>query len=142
MLRASHGSELLAARGAYVLREATGPRDVTLLATGSEVEIARLAADMLAGQHGLEAAIVSMPCWELFEDQPEDYRRRVLGAAPRVAIEAAARLGWDRWIGDTGAFIGMEGFGASAPASDLYRHFGITAERVVARALALAGRTS
>jgi transketolase len=140
MLRASHGSALLAARGAYVLRETNGPRDVTLLATGSEVEIAARAADMLAGQHGLRAAVVSMPCWELFEQQTEDYRRAVLGAAPRIAIEAAARLGWDRWIGDASAFIGMEGFGASAPAPDLYRHFGITAERVVAQALALAGR--
>ncbi|CAG1016195.1 MAG: transketolase [Rhizobiaceae bacterium] len=141
MLRASHGSAPLSARGAYVLRETSGPRDITLLATGSEVEIAARAADMLAGQHGLRAAVVSMPCWELFEQQTEDYRRAVLGTAPRVAVEAAARLGWERWIGDTGVFIGMEGFGASAPASDLYRHFGITAERVVAQALALARRT-
>jgi transketolase len=71
-----------------------------------------------------------MPCWELFEEQDADYRKAVLGSAPRVAVEAAARLGWDRWIGENGAFIGMTGFGASAPAPDLYRHFNITPEAV------------
>ena len=111
-------AENLSAKGAYVLREADGVRDVTLLATGSEVEIALAAADMLAAQ-GLRAAVVSMPCWELFEAQPDAYRAEVLGAAPRVAVEAAVRLGWDRWIGERGAFIGMSGFGASGPAADL-----------------------
>jgi transketolase len=119
----------LTARGAYVLQEPDGPRDVTLLATGTEVAIALAAADRLAGR-GLSAAVVSMPCWELFEDEDAAYRRAVLGTAPRVAVEAAARLGWDRWIGEGGAFVGMTGFGASAPAPDLYRHFGITAEAV------------
>ena len=78
-----------------------------------------------------------MPSWDLFEAQPAEYRAAVLGTAPRIAIEAGARLGWDRWIGERGAFIGMTGFGASAPAADLYRHFGITADAIVAAANAL-----
>ena len=78
-----------------------------------------------------------MPCWELFERQSEDYRRAVLGSAPRVGIEAALRFGWDRWLGERGAFVGMNGFGASAPAGELYKHFGITAEAVVAAAKTL-----
>jgi len=135
-LRTKPVSENLTARGAYVLRKADGPRDVTLVATGTEVEIALAAADRLAAR-GLSAAVVSMPCWELFEAQDAAYRRDVLGAAPRVAVEAAARLGWDRWIGESGTFVGMTGFGASAPAPDLYRHFGITAEAVADAALGL-----
>ncbi len=134
MLRRAHSEENQSSRGAYVLREPAEPRSVTLLATGSEVEIACTAADMLRGQHKIAAAVVSMPSWELFEAQTPAYRRSVLAAAPRIGIEAAARLGWDRWVGEKGAFIGMQGFGASAPAPDLYRHFGITPENVVATA--------
>jgi transketolase len=130
MLRAAHVAENRSARGAYPLREPTGKRDVTLIATGSEVEVAVAAAGKLADQ-GIAAAVVSMPCWELFEQQDPAYRADVLGSAPRIAIEAAARMGWDRWVGDNGAFIGMNGFGASAPAPDLYRHFNITADNVV-----------
>jgi transketolase len=129
-------SENLSARGAYVLREAEGERDVTLLATGSEVQIALAAADLLAAQ-GKRAAVVSMPSWELFEAQPAPFRTAVLGSAPRVGIEAAARLGWDRWLGERSAFIGMTGFGASGPADDLYKHFGITGESVAKAAIAL-----
>ncbi len=134
-LRTVHVEENLSARGAYVLREAEGARDVTLLATGSEVEIAIAAADLLSAK-GMKAAVVSMPCWELFERQDEAYQAATLGAAPRVAVEAAARFGWDRWLGARGRFVGMSGFGASAPAGDLYAHFGITAEAVAAAALA------
>jgi transketolase len=130
MLRQAHSSENRSARGAYILRAADGRRAVTLIATGSEVEIAVAAAERLEAEHGLAAAVVSMPCWELFEEQDADYRKAVLGSAPRIAVEAAARLGWDRWIGETGAFVGMSGFGASAPAPDLYRHFDITPEAV------------
>ncbi|NGN41301.1 transketolase [Mesorhizobium sp. CGMCC 1.15528] len=130
MLRHAHSDENRSARGAYVLRETDGPRAATLIATGSEVEIAVAAAEKLQAEHGLATAVVSMPCWELFEEQDADYRKSVLGSAPRVAVEAAARLGWDRWIGDNGAFVGMTGFGASAPAPDLYRHFNITPEAV------------
>ena len=81
-----------------------------------------------------------MPCWELFEKQDEAYQRDVLGTAPRIGVEAAARLGWDRWIGENGRFIGMSSFGASAPAPELYRHFGITAENVVGTAISLLNR--
>lgn len=123
------------ARGAYVLAEAAdGVRDVTLLATGSEVEIAMTARESLAGR-GVRAAVVSMPCQELFDAQTAEYRRSVLGDAPRVAVEAAATLGWERYVGLDGAIVGMKSFGASAPAADLYRHFGITAEAVAAEAL-------
>jgi len=106
-----------------------------LLATGSEVEIALQAADRLAS-HNVKAAVVSMPCWELFETQPDAYRAKVLGTAPRIGVEAAVRLGWDRWIGENGRFIGMSSFGASAPAPDLYNYFGITPEAVTTAAIA------
>ncbi len=135
-LRREHTDVNLSATGGYVIRETAGARDVTLIATGSEVEIAVRAADLLAAE-GIAPAVVSLPCWERFEAQSDDDRAAVLGHAPRVAVEAAARLGWDRWIGERGVFIGMTGFGASAPAVQLYEHFGITAERVaeVARGL-------
>jgi transketolase len=132
--RIEAGDENLCARGAYVLTpadlEGGDGRRVTLLATGSEVAIALRARKILRGE-GIDASVVSMPCWELFEAQTEEYRARVLGAgAPRVAVEAASSLGWDRYIGPDGAMVGMGGFGASAPAADLYAHFGITAEAV------------
>ncbi len=133
-------SENLSAKGAYVLREPAGGRDVTILATGSEVEIALAGADALAAK-GVKAAVVSMPCWELFEAQPADYRAKVLGKGPRIGVEAAARLGWDRWLGENSVFIGMAGFGASAPAAELYKHFGITAQAVAEAASTLLGKT-
>jgi transketolase len=124
-------------RGAYVLAEPEGgPRRVTLLATGSEVALA-LAARVMLQAKGLPTAVVSMPCWELFEAQDSDYRASVLGTGPglvRVGCEAAVRFGWDRWLGEHGGFVGMRGFGASGPADTLYRHFGITAEAIVAEA--------
>jgi transketolase len=126
----------LCARGAYVLAESSRSRQVTLLATGSEVSIAVAACDALS-KDGIGAAVVSMPCWELFEAQPEAYRAAVLGTAPRVGVEAAVRLGWDRWLGERSAFIGMSGFGASAPIEALYPHFGITAEKVAEAARSL-----
>jgi transketolase len=129
LLRSEADADNRSARGAYVLAEAAGGRQVTLLATGSEVSVAMAARDRLAAD-GIRAAVVSMPCWELFEQQPEDYRKSMLGTAPRVGVEAAVRLGWDRWLGERSAFVGMTGFGASAPIEALYPHFGITAERV------------
>ena len=128
--RTEHTSENLTAKGAYVLREAPGGvRDVTLIATGSEVEIAMEAADKLEAD-GVKAAVVSAPCLDIFAAQDADYQAGVLGDAPRVAVEAAIGFGWERWTGDKGAFVGMTGFGASGPYKALYEHFGITPENV------------
>jgi transketolase len=133
-LRTDPSGENLCARGAYVLAETPGSaRDVSLLATGSEVGLA-MEARALLGKDGIEAAVVSMPCWELFAAQPVAYREAVLGSVPRVAVEAAVAFGWERWLGEGGAFVGMTGFGASAPAAQLYQHFGITAAQVAAAA--------
>ncbi|MFM2042890.1 MAG: transketolase [Pseudomonadota bacterium] len=131
-LRTTHTEENVSARGAYVLREAAaGPRRVTLMATGSEVEIAAAARDRLEAE-GIGTALVSMPSWELFAEQDEAYRMAVLGKGTvRVGVEAMVRFGWDRWLGEDGAFIGMPGFGESAPYQELYQHFGITADTVV-----------
>ena len=126
-VRTKHVDANLTARGAYVLRQPAGKRDVTLIATGSEVELALKAADLLAAE-GVQAAVVSAPCFELFAAQPASYRAEVLGTAPRIGIEAAVRQGWDLVLRPEDGFIGMTGFGASAPAAELYRHFGITAE--------------
>ncbi|WP_062221279.1 transketolase [Aureimonas sp. D3] len=137
-VRTEASAENLSAKGAYVLREAEGgARDVTILATGSEVEIAVAAAERLAGE-GVKAAVVSLPCWELFAQQPKSYRDTVLGAAPRIAVEAASPFGWTRFVEDEDDVIGMTGFGASAPGGDLYKHFGITAEKVAEKAKAKA----
>jgi transketolase len=111
--------------GAYVVVEPEGSRDVTLIATGSEVSIALQAAKALADE-GIGAAVVSAPCFDLFRKQPRDHQARVLGQAPRVGVEAAIEGDWARWLGEDGEFIGMSGFGASAPADVLYREFGIT----------------
>ena len=136
LLRGEPPTENRSAHGAYVLAEADGPRQVTLLATGSEVSIAMAAREAL-GQDGIRAAVVSMPCWELFEEAPKEYRDAVLGSAPQVAVEAAVQFGWERWLGPRGTFIGMTGFGASAPVEALYPHFGITPERVAEAARSL-----
>ncbi len=132
-LRTVHSDENVCARGAYLLSETDRERQVTLLASGSEVSIA-VEAQALLRQADIAAAVVSMPCWELFERQPDDYRAAVLGDAPRVACEAASGFGWSRWTGEGGDFVGMQGFGASAPAAHLYEHFGITAEAVAGAA--------
>jgi transketolase len=121
-------------RGAYVLRDSyrePGPPDLILIATGTEVHICSIAADLLEVE-GIATRLVSMPCVESFAAQGADYRDLVLppGCRARVSLEAAATFGWHRWVGDAGEAIGMESFGASAPASVLYRHFGFTPERV------------
>ncbi|MEM7491327.1 MAG: transketolase, partial [Pseudomonadota bacterium] len=141
--RVEFAGKNLVAQGAYVLAEAEGKRMAILLATGSEVQVAMAARDLLQ-QDGIGTRVVSMPSWELFEAQEESYRKKVLPAGPvRVAVEAGARLGWDRWLTgergkrDKGAFVGMEGFGASAPAGELFEHFGITAEAVAKATRAL-----
>ncbi len=132
-------SENLCAKGAYVLAEAdggAGARKVTLMATGTEVAIAVAARDLLQGE-GIPTAVVSMPCWELFDAQDEAYRQKVLGPGTvRVAVEAALEQGWHKYIGEKGGFVGMTGFGASGPGPKLYEHFGITAEKIAAAAKA------
>jgi transketolase len=126
-LRTAPTDKNLCAHGAYEIAPAADAK-VTFFATGSEVEMAFAARDILA-KEGITARIVSMPCWELFEQQDATYRDAVLGRGTvRVGIEAAVRLGWDRYIGADGAFVGMHGYGASAPYKDVYKHFGITAE--------------
>ena len=139
-LRMAAEGENRSARGGYVLKEADGGRDVTLIATGSEVGLAAEAAGLLA-KEGIKAAVVSMPGVELFLAQDKSYRDGVLGEAPRVAIEAGIEMGWRRLLRSEDAFVGLGDFGASAPASALFEHFGLTAKRAaeVARGLA-AGR--
>jgi transketolase len=122
------------ALGAYLVTDPEGRRDVTLIATGSEVAIAVVSARLLAKEH-VRAAVVSAPCFELFAKQTSEYRSTVLGNCPRVGIEAAVQGDWTRWIDAAGEFVGMTGFGASAPASVLYREFGITPEAVAAAAM-------
>ncbi|MEM7439848.1 MAG: transketolase [Pseudomonadota bacterium] len=142
-VRTKYALKNLTAQGGYILAEATGKRQVILMATGSEVEIALDARTALEAE-GIGTRVVSMPCWELFAEQPEQYRKRVLPGGPvRVAVEAGMQMGWDRWLsGERGkhnksAFVGMESFGASAPADELYRQFGITAEAVAEKAKSL-----
>jgi transketolase len=128
------------ALGAYVVVEPEGGRDVTLIATGSEVAIVMKAAKLLAADN-VRAAVVSAPCFELFHKQSRDYRAEVLGRAPRIGVEAAVEGEWARWLGDAGEFVGMTGFGASAPAEVLYREFDITAEAVATKALQAIARS-
>ena len=135
-VRTEHKTKNLTAQGAYVLADAEGKRQAILMATGSEVSVAMAARDILQAE-GIGTRVVSMPCWELFEEQDEKYRKRVLPGGPvRVAIEAGMRFGWDRWLfGERGkreksGFVGMHDFGASAPANKLFEEFGITAEDV------------
>lgn len=138
-LRLEPGDENLTAKGAYVIRQFGEGRDVTLIATGTEVALAIEAAEALCSD-GLAVAVVSMPSWELFDAQPEAYRKATLGDAPRVAVEAAGKFGWTRYVASEDDVIGMPGFGASAPAERIYQEFGITREAIMARARALVGR--
>lgn len=135
-LRKTASAENLSAKGAYVLSEPEGGRDVTLIGTGSELGLAAEAAKKLAAD-GIRAAVVSMPSMELFRAQDASYRAKVLGDKPRVAVEAGIGQCWHEWLGDNGRFIGMSDFGASAPASQLYPHFGITADAVAEAARSL-----
>jgi transketolase len=131
-VRTEPSDENLSARGAYELKAASGEARVTLFATGTEVPLALKAAGTLEAE-GTPTRVVSVPCFELFEQQDAVYQARVLGRGTvRVAVEAAIKQGWERFIGEDGAFVGMTGFGASAPADVLYREFGITTEAVVA----------
>jgi transketolase len=134
-VRTSYSAENLCARGAYELAAADGDAEVSLFATGSEIEIA-LAAKAMIERSGYAARVVSVPCFELFAGQSADYQAEIVGNAPvKIAIEAAIRQGWDRFIGGDGIFVGMTGFGASAPYEQLYKKFGITAEATAEAAL-------
>ena len=129
-LRKETAAENLCSRGGYILAEAEGKPRATLMASGSEVEIALAARDVLQA-NGVPARVVSLPCWEAFDAKPQDYRDEVLcKGTVRVAVEAASTFGWERYVGLEGAVIGMNSFGESAPASDLYKHFCITADAV------------
>lgn len=130
MLR-TQTKENLSARGAYVISDVKKgkKRQATLIATGSEVSLAVEAQQKLR-KEGIETAVVSMPCMELFDRQDVGYQEKILGDAPRIAVEAAAKFGWEKYVGLTGAVIGMDSFGASGPADELFRFFGITADEV------------
>ena len=130
-----------ARRGAYVLQDASGTPDAILIATGSEVQVAVEAAGLLA-KDGIKARVVSMPCWELFEEQDQGYRETVLPPAvrARVSVEAAATFGWERWIGDGGTAIGIDHFGASAPGEKVLQEFGFTAAHAADAVRRLVGR--
>jgi transketolase len=125
------------ARGAYVLADANPdvPPELILIATGSEVSLALAAHQQLIGD-GVRCRVVSMPSWELFEAQPKAYRNSVLppAVAARVSVEAASPFGWERYVGPTGAIIGVDKFGASAPGPDVMKRYGFTVEHVVATA--------
>jgi transketolase len=139
-LRKRYVEENVSARGAYELSPASEKAEVSIFASGSEVSLA-IAAQATLEKQGVPTRVVSVPSFELFRAQPESYRLQTIGSTPaNVAVEAAIRLGWDEFIGTDGAFVGMTGFGASAPAKDVYKHFGITTEAVVAAALSALGR--
>jgi transketolase len=126
--------------GAYEISPAESKAQVSIFATGSEVSIAVEAQKLLAAQ-GVPARVVSVPCFELFMTQSDDARRGVIGDAPvKIGVEAAVRMGWDAIIGADGGFVGMTGFGASGPYKELYKHFGITAEKVAEAALSKLGK--
>ena len=136
VLRGEGGDEPGVARGAYVLADADGPRRLTLLASGSEVTLA-IAARRLLEESGVPTAVVSIPCFALFDEQSAAYRADVLGRAPRLAIEAASPFGWARYVGSEANVVGLSHFGASGPAGELYAHFGLTAESIAARGQAM-----
>ncbi|NNC36743.1 MAG: transketolase [Acidimicrobiales bacterium] len=130
----------MCARGGYVMSPGKGADDVILIATGSEVHLA-MEAQARLDEQGISARVVSLPCWELFEQQDDNYIRSVLGKdLPKIAIEAGVRHGWDKYIGRSGQFIGMDSFGASAPGGDLFKHFGITTDAIVAAAQSVVGK--
>ena len=133
-LRKEHTDENLSAKGGYILSDTEAQRDITLLASGSEVSLAVEASDLLK-QEGISAAVVSIPCLEKFETQTQDYRNQVLQpGVPVVIVEAAVEQSWGKYIGTNGKFVGMSTFGASAPGNDLFKHFEITTEKVVSTA--------
>jgi transketolase len=139
-LRRDHDERNRCAAGAYEISPAQGQAQVSIFATGSEVSIVIEAQKLLAAK-AIPTRVVSVPCFELFLAAAEEVRKTVIGSAPvKIAVEAAVRQGWDAIIGSDGDFVGLSDFGASAPYKDLYKHFGITAERVAETALARLGK--
>ena len=129
-LRKDHTEQNLSSKGAYVLSGKDSHRDITLIATGSEVALA-LEVGTLLMKEGINASVVSMPCMEIFEKQNLEYRNKVLQpGVPVVVVEAAVEQCWGKYLGIDGKFVGMSTFGASAPGNDLFQHFGITVEKV------------
>jgi transketolase len=130
------------AKGGYILKEAgNGEPTCILIGTGSEIPLCLDAAQILES-HDIQTRVVSLPCWELFDEQDNAYREHVLPSkvSARVACEAASGFGWEKWLGNTGKFIGMNSFGASGPAKQLFQHFGITTEAIVTAARDLTGK--
>jgi transketolase len=131
------------AQGGYVLVDADGTPDITLIGTGSEVDLAVKARELL-GNYGINARVVSLPCWELFDSQSLNYRQSVLGpvGTPKLSVEAGTTIGWQRYTGLDGRNVGIDHYGASGPGAKVLSHFGFTAEHVAAEALRLLGRDS
>ena len=129
------------AKGAYILSDTEGKPDILLIATGSEVALALQAQEKLASDKGIKARVISMPSWELFEEQSQEYREAVLprDVPVRLAIEAGSPLGWKQWVGDRGDIVSVNRFGASAPGNEVMSHYGFNVDNVVARAMALLG---
>jgi transketolase len=138
--RSRYATAAHAARGAYVLADAVKEPQAILIGTGSELSLCVAAYETLAAA-GVPVRLVSMPSWELFEQQPIEYQNQVFPpqVTRRIAVEAGIRQGWDRYLGRDGRFVGMSSFGASAPAGTLYKHFGITTERIVSEVKASLG---
>ena len=128
-IRDESSSENLTKKGGYILKNANGKRDVTLIASGSEVEIAIKTSELLL-EANINAAVISLPCWELFENQSEEYKSEVLGNVLKVGIEAGSEMGWHKYIGSEGIFVGINTFGASAPAHELFKHFGFNPDEI------------
>jgi len=127
--RDEKGNNNLTSKGGYLVKDFGNDRDLTIISTGSEVEIALETSDLLLNDN-IKASVVSLPCWEIFEKQSEEYKLNVLGEKLKVGVEAGSELGWHKYIGSNGIFIGMKTFGASAPANHLFKHFGLTSDKI------------
>ncbi len=127
--RDEKGNDNLTSKGGYLVKDFGNDRDLTIIATGSEVEIA-LETSYLLLNDNIKASVVSLPCWEIFEKQSEEYKLNVLGEKLKVGVEAGSELGWHKYIGSNGIFIGMKTFGASAPANHLFKHFGLSSDKI------------
>ena len=127
--RDEKGNDNLTSKGGYLVKDFGDDRDLTIIATGSEVEIALETSDILL-KDNIKASVVSLPCWEIFEKQSEEYKLNVLGEKLKVGLEAGSELGWHKYIGSNGIFIGMKTFGASAPANHLFNHFGLSSDKI------------